>query len=171
MSVVLVILRSLGGITWKLIEQGVPEAGVAVTEQDTGLADAGDTQPPLVPVALMVPAVADHVDGADAVIITISLTPTTVRVSAVPSGAASNVCELIVHGGPAGAAGGGAGGEGTRRVDFGGLASVCEVGRAVSFRADVSAIGCSPRTAASPKRDPDAAPDVAPAGAGAGPGD
>ena len=95
----MVILRSRGGITRKLIEHGEPVAGVAVTEQDTGVADAGDTQVllALAPVAMMVPAVADHVDGADAVIITISLTPTTVRVSAVPSGAVSNVRELIVH--------------------------------------------------------------------------
>jgi hypothetical protein len=110
----LVILRSRGGITWKLIEHGEPVVGVAVIEQDIGLADAGDSQVLLAPVPLMVPAVADHVDGAEAVIITISLTPTTVRVSAVPSGAVSNVRELIVHWGAAGTAGGGAGGEGTR---------------------------------------------------------
>lgn len=102
----------------------------------------------------MVPAVADHLDGADAVRNTISLTPTTVRVSAVPSGAVSNVCELIVHWGAAGAGGRGAGSEGTRRVG-GGPASVCEVGRAVSFLADVSEIGCSPHTATSPKLCPE----------------
>jgi hypothetical protein len=138
-------------MTWKVIEHGEPVAGVAVTEQDTGLAAAGDSQALLLlaPVAKMAPAVADHLDGADAVIITVSLTPTTVRVSAVPSGAVSNVCELIVHLGAADA--GGAGGEGTRRLGCVGFASVCEVGRAVSFLTDVFEFGRSPHTATSPK--------------------
>jgi len=106
--------RELGGITLIKTEHGLPAAGAAVTVH---VAPApGEVQTTVVPLTgATVPLLAVHAAEAEEVISTCSLTPTVLRVSAVPSGADAKVLVVMVHlggggdGGVNGVAGAGVG--------------------------------------------------------------
>ena len=126
----MVIWRSRGGSTEKPILHGAPVAGWAVTVAEVAFSNEGATQVVLLPLPMSIPEVADQVHDTGVVSSTNSLTPTVVRVSAVPSGAASVVFDVIVQAARAGAAfepGELGNGEGVFAGDRG-AASLCPAG-------------------------------------------